>query len=117
MDWPDGSYDCPYIVCVVDFNCCVTLYPPNKPALTSSYFHLACALEKLGKTSRALENIKKAIDLNNTVGGLTAADSTEARQLFQKQNEKGKMVMILFAPSHSAELVRERSNEGPENRA
>ena len=74
---------------VEDFNCCVTLYPPNKPALTSSYFHLACALEKLGKTSRALENIKKAIDLNNTVGGLTAADSTEARQLFQKLSEGG----------------------------
>ncbi|MGA2069873.1 MAG: tetratricopeptide repeat protein [Sedimentisphaerales bacterium] len=74
---------------VEDFNRCVTLYPAGKSSLTSSYFHLACALEKLGRTSQASENIKKALDLNKAVGGLTTAELTEARQLLQKLSEGG----------------------------
>jgi tetratricopeptide (TPR) repeat protein len=74
---------------VEDFNRCVTLYPANKPALTNSYFHLALAMEKLGRMRYASECIKKALDLNNAVGGLTVADLTEARQLLQKLSEGG----------------------------
>jgi tetratricopeptide (TPR) repeat protein len=74
---------------VEDFNRCVTLYPAGKSLLTSSYFHLARALEKLGQTSQAVDNLKKALDLNNSAGGLTASDSIEARQLLEKLSEGG----------------------------
>jgi tetratricopeptide (TPR) repeat protein len=74
---------------VEDFNRCVNLYPPGKQSLTVSYLHLARALEKLGKTKLASENIRKAMSLNSTVGGLTDADLAEAGQLIQKLSEGG----------------------------
>jgi tetratricopeptide (TPR) repeat protein len=80
-----GRFD----MAVEDFNRCITLYPAGKPSLTSAHLHLARALEKLGKTNLASENIKKAIDLNNTSGGLTDAELSEARLLLQKLSEGG----------------------------
>ncbi len=74
---------------VEDFSRCVTLYPERSQSLVASYFHLARALAKLGRTTQATENLKKALDLNNSVGGLTASDLTEARQLLEKLSEGG----------------------------
>jgi tetratricopeptide (TPR) repeat protein len=74
---------------VADFSRCVNLYPAGKTALAGSYFNLARALEKLGKTSQASENAKKAMELNSTTGGLTDSDLVEVRQLLQKLSEGG----------------------------
>ena len=74
---------------VEDFTRCVNLYPERSQSLVASYFHLARALAKLGRTSQAVDNLKKALDFNNSVGGLTASDLTEARQLLEKLSEGG----------------------------
>jgi cellulose synthase operon protein C len=74
---------------VEDLSRCVNLYPERSQSLVASYFHLARALAKLGRTTQAVENLKKALDLNNSVGGLAASDLTEARQLLEKLSEGG----------------------------
>ncbi len=74
---------------VEDFTRCVNLYPERSQSLVASYFHLARALAKLGRTSQAVDNLKKVLDLNNSVGGLNASDLTEARQLLEKLSQGG----------------------------
>jgi tetratricopeptide (TPR) repeat protein len=74
---------------VEDLSRCINLYPERSQSLVASYFHLARALAKLGQTSQAVDNLKKALDLNNSAGGLTASDLTEARQLLGKLSEGG----------------------------
>jgi tetratricopeptide (TPR) repeat protein len=74
---------------VEDLSRCINLYPERSQSLVASYFHLARALAKLGQISQAVDNLKKALDLNNSAGGLTASDLTEARQLLQKLSEGG----------------------------
>ena len=74
---------------VEDLSRCVNLYPERSQSLVASYFHLARALAKLGRTSQAVDNLKKALDFNNSVGGLNASDVAEARQLLEKLSEGG----------------------------
>jgi tetratricopeptide (TPR) repeat protein len=66
---------------VEDFSRCVDLYPANARATTSSYFHLARAHAKLGHTDQAQQYLKKAMDLQARIGGLSAADLAEANLL------------------------------------
>lgn len=72
-----------------DFRRCIKLYPPAAASLTSSYFHLGRALERLGKNSEAVETLNKTIELNNQFGGLTGPDLAEARELLKKLLEGG----------------------------
>lgn len=77
-----------------DFTTCIELYPAGNPAKVASHFHLARALDKLGQTAKAIEQLEKALALQNEivsqnrVGGLSPADLTEAQRLRQ-QLEKG----------------------------
>ncbi len=80
-----GSYE----RAIDDFKRCVNLYPAGRASLTSSYFHLGRAFDKLGKTAQAFENITKAIDLNNALGGLNHDELAEAGQLLRKLTEGG----------------------------
>ncbi len=72
-----------------DFRRCIKLYPLGTASLAGSYFHLGRALERLGKSSEAVETVNKAIELNNQFGGLTGPDLAEARELLKKLLEGG----------------------------
>lgn len=74
---------------VQDLNFCISLYPRQSSKLAASNLHLAKVLVKLGRTTQAVETLKKALDQNGTVGGLTPDDLTEAKQLMQELSEGG----------------------------
>lgn len=71
-----------------DFIRCLKLYPNGTPSATVSYLHLGKSLAKLGQNGEAAENIEKALELNTKIGGLSAAESTEA-QFLLKELSKG----------------------------
>ncbi|MCK4913608.1 MAG: tetratricopeptide repeat protein [Planctomycetes bacterium] len=71
-----------------DFTRCLKLYPNGTPSATVSHLHLGKSLAKLGQNGEAAENIEKALELNTKIGGLSAAESTEA-QLLLKELSKG----------------------------
>ena len=75
---------------VQDFNRCVSLYPPQTPAMVASYFHLARALAKLGQKSQAIESLNKTLDLNDKIGGLSAKEFAEAKRLLEELSEGGR---------------------------
>jgi len=76
-----------------DFTTCIELYPTGAPAKAASHFHLARALDKLGQTAKAIEQLDKALALQNEivsqnrVGGLSRADLTEAQRLREQLQE------------------------------
>ena len=80
-----GQYD----KAIQDFTRCLNLYPDGTPSAVASYLHLGKALAKLGQKDEAIENLKKTLELNNKVGGLSAADSAEARQLLEELSKGG----------------------------
>ncbi len=69
---------------VQDFTTCIKLYPSTAPPAVSSRFHLARAFAKLGQANRAIEHLNQALDLDSRVGGLSAADAAEARNLLEQ---------------------------------
>ncbi len=74
---------------VKDFTRCVKLYPEGNPSAVVSYLHLGMALEKLGQEDEAVENLKKALELNAKTGGLSATDFAEAQRLLKELAQKG----------------------------
>ena len=46
------------------FTKCINLKPNNKKRLSNAYYNLGCTLIKVDKKNEALDNLKKAIELN-----------------------------------------------------
>jgi tetratricopeptide (TPR) repeat protein len=67
-----------------DFTRCLKLYPKRTPGTSATYLHLARALIGLGQKSEAVENLNKALELNNEIGGLSAADAAETKRLLEE---------------------------------
>jgi len=72
---------------VKDFSKCVELYPQWNPDAAGSYFHLGRALAKLGQKHEAIKNLKRALDLNKKIGGLSKTDINEAQSLYEKLSQ------------------------------
>ena len=66
------------------FTKCLKLYPDGMPAVTAAYFHLGRALARLAQKEQAMENLKKAVELNTKIGGLSVADATEIQRLLEE---------------------------------
>ena len=69
---------------IQDFTFCIENYPRHVSSLTSSYFHLGRAQEKLNRKNEAIKSLKTALDLNKSIGGLSPEDEKEAQGLYQK---------------------------------
>ncbi|MCK4960618.1 MAG: tetratricopeptide repeat protein [Planctomycetes bacterium] len=74
-----GQYD----NAVADFNKCLELYSAVAPARTASYMHLGRALAKLGQNTQAAENLRKALDLNTEIGGLSSEERADTHNLME----------------------------------
>jgi tetratricopeptide (TPR) repeat protein len=74
---------------VQDFTRCLEIYPDGTPAATASYLHLAKALASLKQKDKAIENLKKTLELNNKNGGLSAADLADAQHLLEELTQGG----------------------------
>jgi tetratricopeptide (TPR) repeat protein len=72
---------------VQDFTRCIGLYQETAPSCTATHFHLGRALERLGQKARAVENLKKAIELNGENGGLSTVEVDETQRLIEKLSE------------------------------
>ena len=72
---------------VQDFTRCLKLYPDGESPATASYLHLGRALAKLGQKSEAVENLRKALDLNTEIGGLSVAENAEAQRLVKELSQ------------------------------
>jgi tetratricopeptide (TPR) repeat protein len=77
-----------YEEAVEDFTKCIKLYGSRRSAVVGSYFHLGMVLEQLGQKSEAISNLKKSLDLNTQIGGLSPENTTEARRLLEELSEK-----------------------------
>ncbi len=69
---------------IQDFSDCIRLYPDERAAVTAAYFHLGRTYTRLKETDKAAENLKKALSLNEKVGGLSDADLAEATRMLDK---------------------------------
>jgi len=85
-----GRYD----KAIEDFTKCIRLYHSRAPAVVGSYFHLGRALERLGRKSEAISNLKKALELNEQIGGLSPENKAEAQRLLTELSEKSNHVPI-----------------------
>ena len=74
---------------VRDFTDCIKLYPEETPAVTNVYFHLARAFAKAKEANNALENLNKALSLNEKLGGLSEDDLAEANDLLKQLSKEG----------------------------
>jgi tetratricopeptide (TPR) repeat protein len=66
---------------IQDFTVCAKLYPSHVPAAAASYFHLGRAFAVSAKKQEAAKYLKMALESNQKVGGLSANDVAEARNL------------------------------------
>jgi len=74
-----------YEKAVQDFTRSLKLYPRGTPAAAATYFHLGRALDGLGQKDEAIENLKKALELNaDEIGGLSATDAAETQRLIEE---------------------------------
>jgi tetratricopeptide (TPR) repeat protein len=80
-----GQYD----KAVRDFTRCLEMYPDGTPAATASYLHLGRALASLRQKDKAIENLKKTLELNTKTGGLSAADLEDAQRLLEELSRGG----------------------------
>ncbi len=78
-----GEYD----KAVQDFTKCIELYPRRTPAVSASYLHLGRALVALGKNDQAGSNLRKALDLNSEIGGLSEKDVKEAQDILKELSQ------------------------------
>ncbi|HUV41728.1 MAG TPA: tetratricopeptide repeat protein [Sedimentisphaerales bacterium] len=67
-----------------DFARCVRLYPKNRRELAVAHLHLALVLADLKEDSSSIENLKKTLELNNKLGGLSPKQVSQARHLLGK---------------------------------
>ncbi len=72
-----------------DFTDCIELYPEETAAVTAAYFHLARAFAKVKDANNALENLNKALSLNERLGGLSGHDLAEANDLLEELSKEG----------------------------
>jgi len=72
-----------------DFKECIKLYPQEPAAVTAVYFHLARAFAEAKEANNALENLNKALSLNEKLGGLSPDDLAEAEQLLEQLSKEG----------------------------
>ncbi|MFC1738383.1 tetratricopeptide repeat protein [Planctomycetota bacterium] len=75
-----GQYD----KAIQDFTRCLELYPYRTPAKVASYLHLGKALAKLEQKDKAVESLKKALELNTEIGGLSVTEHADAQELVKK---------------------------------
>lgn len=73
-----------YQKAIQNFNRSIALYPNDSAAVTGSYFHLARAQARINENSRAVDNLRKAIQLNSKIGGLNEDDLNEAKIILNK---------------------------------
>jgi len=69
---------------IQDFTKCLELYPNRAPPTVASRFHLARAFIKLGQTNKAIQHLNDALNSYSQIGGLSAADLTEAQRLLEQ---------------------------------
>ncbi len=74
---------------IQDFSDCIRLYPDERAAVTAAYFHLGRTYTGLKETDKAAENLKKALSLNEKVGGLSDTDLAEATRMLDELSNKG----------------------------
>ncbi|MFZ0034915.1 MAG: tetratricopeptide repeat protein, partial [Sedimentisphaerales bacterium] len=80
-----GQYD----KAVQDFTRCLEMYPDGTPAATASYLHLGRALASLRQKDKAIENLKKTLELNTKTSSLSAADLADAQRLLEELSRGG----------------------------
>ena len=80
-----GQYD----KAIADFSRCLKLYPDGTPSAVASYFHLGRASARLGQKDKAAESLKKALELNIKIGGLSSTDVAETRRLLEELSQEG----------------------------
>ena len=73
---------------IQDFNKCIKLYPNNMTSSVVTHFHLARALALNGEKSKAIESLNLTFELNNRIGGLSASDLAEAKDLYKQLTEE-----------------------------
>lgn len=73
---------------IEDFTTCIKRYPIGATAVSAAYFHLGRAFAKLEQTDKAIENLNKALELNNKTGGLSATDLDEAKRLLEQLSKE-----------------------------
>jgi len=66
-----------------DFTRCVQLCSDQTSSAAASYLHLARALAKLGEKDKAVENLNRALKLNDELHCLSPEDITEVQQLIE----------------------------------
>ncbi|MBN2137861.1 MAG: tetratricopeptide repeat protein [Sedimentisphaerales bacterium] len=74
---------------VQDFSDCLKLYPEETAAVTAVCFHLGRVLAKIGEKDTAIENLNRALRLNDKLGGLSAEDLAEAKHLLGELSKEG----------------------------
>jgi tetratricopeptide (TPR) repeat protein len=79
-----GQYD----KAIADFTRCLKLYPGGTPAAVASYLHLGKASVRLGQKDRAVESLKKALELDIKIGSLSPTDVAETRRLLEELSQE-----------------------------
>jgi tetratricopeptide (TPR) repeat protein len=83
-----------YRQAVENFERCIELYQKDSPCLAASYFHLARTLAALGQNSKAVENLRKALDLNAALETPFPLEITKAQNLLQELLRKQNHVLV-----------------------
>ncbi len=73
---------------IESYNESITLYPKENPSIVASHFHLGRSLAAQKKKDKAVDELKRALDLHSQIGGLSKIDINEAQNLL-KQLQKG----------------------------
>jgi len=77
-----------YHKAVDDFSRCVKISGADSPHLAGSCFHLGRAQAAIGQSSEAVDNLRKALDLNSQVRVLTESEIDEAKSILSKLSEE-----------------------------
>ncbi len=72
-----------------DFSRCIELYPAHLPSLAPVRFHLARVYAQMGRKTEAIEELRKALDVQDRVGGLSDEDLADARGLLEQLQKGG----------------------------
>ena len=72
---------------VEDLARCIELYPSSTKQYVAASFHLARALDKIGRKDEALKHLNQALELEEKTGGLSTAELNEAKHLLIKLQE------------------------------
>ncbi len=72
---------------IEDLTRCVELYPSSTKQYVAASFHLARALDKIGRKDESLKHLNQALELEGKIGGLSTAELNEAKHLLVKLQE------------------------------